>query len=728
MAFTCGFFDSVNGDRRYNSRQLSQIFDGIIVDGVFAHYGTHFAITPVSGMEINVGEGRFWFNHVWGLNDGNTVVTIDPADVSGTRKDAIIIEIDSSDDVRNAFIKVLKGTYSGANPTLTNSGNLHQYPLAYVTVPAASTEITASNIEVVVGTSECPFATGVLENVSIDNLFNQWDAQFQEWFSGIQSQLEGDVVTNLVNEINQLKENSVSKDDLNDLSNNVKNDRKTILNPYDNNLYEEVTFLGEPSTIYELLYDQIVKDSTIYAFFCGKTTKNFTCLILNNGNYTLYILNRTHGISNPLASQTISNNLSNLYVNSIPPYNPNSSSDNMGYITSWHFPKYYMDGTFAIFDVGNKKVFVIDIDNAQIHAYQFIDLGTFANTSLRYNWITYCGVKNGYYCFMKNNPQSSSSSEVKINYCCAHPTSTSINGYTAQQVLSDVIIGPNTLIFKREDPDYRIYEYIPETNSVASKILTYSGSITIQSTKIIYYDGVITILVGHYSTSAEIVIYKNTTKTAIRQYYSVNTGITESNNFLYAGSNANYIFVFASGATSSGSYIIVIDKNNGTVVKTVSSNISFYSGNNGNTIGIWPLMYGELLCDDYIPLHCFSTVWRSSNIYLYKISEEKIINVQVMAIAYAYDEYQMKNIGTDNTKENTWIWPYGSFNRDVCCLLHAYYSDYNNSDRISKINGLNGKTVYSGPIILSQYVLRTPLRNSYGIATNGIYLKKDSNS
>lgn len=221
MAFTCGFFNSVDGDRRYNSRQISQIFDGIIIDGVFAHYGTHFKITPLNGMEINVGEGRFWFNHVWGLNDGNTVVHLDPSDISSQRKDAIVIEINESDEVRNAFIKVLKGNTSGNKPTIVNTEDFHQYPLAYVTVPAGATAITASNIQVVVGTSECPFATGVLQNVNIDNLFDQWDAQFQEWFSDIQSQLEGNVVTNLINEINSLKENKANKTEVNALKNDI---------------------------------------------------------------------------------------------------------------------------------------------------------------------------------------------------------------------------------------------------------------------------------------------------------------------------------------------------------------------------------------------------------------------------------------------------------------------------------------------------------------------------
>lgn len=212
--FTCGFFNSINGDRKYNSVELSSIFDGIIVDGVFAHYGTHFATTLTTGRNINIGSGRCWFKHVWGLNDGNTSVNISPADVSQDRKDAIVIEIDARDEVRNAFIKVIEGPLGGNAPTLSNTEYFNQYPIAYVTVPAGSTSVTASQIQNVVGTSACPFATGVLETVNIDTLFSQWDAQFTEWFSDIQAQLDDNVVTNLINQINQLRNESATKQEL----------------------------------------------------------------------------------------------------------------------------------------------------------------------------------------------------------------------------------------------------------------------------------------------------------------------------------------------------------------------------------------------------------------------------------------------------------------------------------------------------------------------------------
>ena len=43
MSLTSGFFDSLNGDRKYNTLQLSSIFDGIISEGVcMPHMGITF--------------------------------------------------------------------------------------------------------------------------------------------------------------------------------------------------------------------------------------------------------------------------------------------------------------------------------------------------------------------------------------------------------------------------------------------------------------------------------------------------------------------------------------------------------------------------------------------------------------------------------------------------------------------------------------------------------------
>lgn len=205
MAVTYGFYNSLNKDRVYNAEQMSSIFNGIITDGVFASIGGSLMPIAGTGMQIIVKTGKCWFNSTWTLNDALLPLDISAADVSLTRIDAIVVEINSAVNTRANTIKVAKGTPSAnpAKPALANTETLHQYALGYVTVGAGVTSITADKIEVNVGKTTCPFITSVLQQTNIDDLFNQWDAEFSAWFANVQSQLSGDIAANLQRQINE---------------------------------------------------------------------------------------------------------------------------------------------------------------------------------------------------------------------------------------------------------------------------------------------------------------------------------------------------------------------------------------------------------------------------------------------------------------------------------------------------------------------------------------------
>ena len=207
MAFTCGFFNSENGDRKYNAEQMSAIFDGIIADGVFTTIGDHMAVSAGTGMQVLVGTGKAWFDHTWNVNDAAYPLAIAASDVTLSRIDAIVLETNHSDSVRLNKLRVVQGTVasSPAKPTLTNSEKVHQHPLAWVTVAPGVTQIAASAIENAVGTSACPFVTGIIATTAIDDLFNQWNGEFDEWFDNLKAQLSDNVVANLQKQIDEAK-------------------------------------------------------------------------------------------------------------------------------------------------------------------------------------------------------------------------------------------------------------------------------------------------------------------------------------------------------------------------------------------------------------------------------------------------------------------------------------------------------------------------------------------
>lgn len=203
MSVTYGFYNSQGQDRKYNASQLSEVFDGLIQDGVFASIGTGLQVVSNAGMTVNVGVGRAWFNHTWTKNDAPLPLVVSASEAILNRIDAVILEIGSASDVRTNSIKIIKGVPGSvpANPVLIKTDGLYQYPLAYIYVGAGVTSIVQANITNKVGTSDCPFVTGILEMITTDDLLLQWQDEFDIWFDNLQTQMAGNVVTNLQNQI-----------------------------------------------------------------------------------------------------------------------------------------------------------------------------------------------------------------------------------------------------------------------------------------------------------------------------------------------------------------------------------------------------------------------------------------------------------------------------------------------------------------------------------------------
>lgn len=185
MAFTFGFYNSLNGDRRYDAIQMSSIFDGIIRDGIFMSIGDSMMVKASSGMMVTVGIGRAWFDHTWSLNDALLPVTLGQSEILTDRIDLIILEVNSNPAFRTNSIKVLKGTPSAnpVRPTPTRSLTLNQYVLADIRVNRGVTVINQANITNRVGTGDTPFITGILQTINIDNLVAQWGDQWRQFYN-----------------------------------------------------------------------------------------------------------------------------------------------------------------------------------------------------------------------------------------------------------------------------------------------------------------------------------------------------------------------------------------------------------------------------------------------------------------------------------------------------------------------------------------------------------------
>ena len=190
MAVTYGFYNSLNHDRVYDALQMSSIFDGIIQNGVFSTIGEALICKASgTGLIVNVGSGRAWFDHTWTLNDTDYPVEAEQAEVVLDRIDAIVLEVNQAVEVRANSIKFVKGTPSSTpvRPTMIHNAEVNQYALAYVSVRAGQTTIFDSDITNVVGTDETPFVTGLLQQLSVEQLLLQWNDDFYRYFNNFKT-------------------------------------------------------------------------------------------------------------------------------------------------------------------------------------------------------------------------------------------------------------------------------------------------------------------------------------------------------------------------------------------------------------------------------------------------------------------------------------------------------------------------------------------------------------
>jgi len=282
MAVTSGFFNSVNHDRKYNANQFSTLFEGIINDGVFASIGTSLVVTANAGMNINVGVGRAWFNRTWTDNDAILPLVVPAAEMVLNRIDAVVVEVDTSDAVRLNTIKVVKGIPASVpvNPVMTETATIHQHPLCYIYVGATVTVINQVNITNLVGTVTCPFITGILETMTIEGVTTMLEAEFNTWFDNLKAQLEGNVATNLQNQINDINELKTSTPDV-----------KNII--YETQIGSYMQFCANTSAtslnaafgaINESLIGNIGKQMAMYAWFMGRDKLAYPYLNLSTKN------------------------------------------------------------------------------------------------------------------------------------------------------------------------------------------------------------------------------------------------------------------------------------------------------------------------------------------------------------------------------------------------------------------------------------------------------------
>lgn len=184
MAIKSGFFNSLNGDRKYNAEDMSEYFDGLITDGVFESIGSKLQVTATgSDMTININSGRAMIDCHWLKNDSAHNITLSPADVQLSRFDSIGIKLDYNE---RAITFIIHEGNLGTTPVISRPSNTETVKylwLADVRVSAGVSSVRQGNVIDRRGTSVCPWVTGLIKQVDTSQLFSQWQDACQSFYN-----------------------------------------------------------------------------------------------------------------------------------------------------------------------------------------------------------------------------------------------------------------------------------------------------------------------------------------------------------------------------------------------------------------------------------------------------------------------------------------------------------------------------------------------------------------
>lgn len=187
-------------DRSYLAKEFMDYFALFVGNGVFASPTNQLMVSPGVGRTIVVSAGWAFINGSWYHNTSDLMLELAANGSSTNRIDSVRIRYSSAD--REVKAIVLSGETG-----VIQGDTLWDLELARVTTVPNFAAVSAANItDMRPDGSVCGFVTGLLEVVSAEGLFAQFQAIFEEWFEGVKGQVTGDLAIRLQQEFDELNQ------------------------------------------------------------------------------------------------------------------------------------------------------------------------------------------------------------------------------------------------------------------------------------------------------------------------------------------------------------------------------------------------------------------------------------------------------------------------------------------------------------------------------------------
>lgn len=185
-----GFFDSINGDRKYTADDMNRPYKRVITEGIFATpLGTPSTdlqvISAQNGMNITVKAGQGLLGGKWFENQADFQITVSNNTAVVPRRDSIIIQIDTRQSGRNVNIIYREGVANSnpLPPDLDVLSGVIEKRVANIYVAAGASYIGNDAITDLRGSSELPWITSLINQVDTSTLLQQFETAYWGFYN-----------------------------------------------------------------------------------------------------------------------------------------------------------------------------------------------------------------------------------------------------------------------------------------------------------------------------------------------------------------------------------------------------------------------------------------------------------------------------------------------------------------------------------------------------------------
>lgn len=140
------FFNSNNGDRKYDASAMAEYFASVIGNGVFGAPADGLAILPAANGNVAINAGAAWINGYHYQNTARMVLEMATPDGVLPRIDRVVIRWSFSGRYIRAFIKTGTAASTPVAPALQRDSGVYELGIADILVPKGAAEILATNI------------------------------------------------------------------------------------------------------------------------------------------------------------------------------------------------------------------------------------------------------------------------------------------------------------------------------------------------------------------------------------------------------------------------------------------------------------------------------------------------------------------------------------------------------------------------------------------------------